>query len=235
MPTSNTPEKQIEKLIELAEDNQLAVQDAIACLTAEREAFSKERGALMKASAGTADMAETLKRLTAQAIPTIEAAAHQAIQEAMGKLLGMTSQSASQAMGDVAQPILERFSNVVQMADAVEKRVQQTSSRAQRQWLLGWVVGLGSVAALSVASVLYVRSLQADLAAQKTAFAAEVLQMRDTVAALERRGGRIRMDRCGPENRLCFEAASDQGGRDPFRGVWFDANKQKSFVIPKGY
>ena len=62
-------------------------------------------------------------------------------------------------------------------------------------------------------------------------------ELQANVAALEKRGGRIRLDKCGPDGRLCVEIARDQGsgGQVPYAGSWQSSDKQRQYVIPRGY
>ena len=51
----------------------------------------------------------------------------------------------------------------------------------------------------------------------------EVERLRSEKAQLAKRGGRIRLDRCGPANRLCVEITPGQGvgkGQADFQGSW---------------
>jgi hypothetical protein len=118
------------------------VQDAITALGFEREAFAKERASLLKTTVNSAEVSDTLRRATAHAIPTIEAAAEKAIASAMEKALGFTGNAAAQVWGTAATPVLERFSRVVQTAQGVEERVRQISVRYAWQWAVMSVLGI---------------------------------------------------------------------------------------------
>ena len=226
-------EKKIRDLLEMAEDNQQAVQDAIACFTAEREAFTKERLALAKVSANSAQMQDTFRHFTSQAIPALETAVQDAVNTSV---LGVSAISTSNAIGSVAKPILERFSSIAEMADVLQEKVNAATQRFAWQWTTMLLLGLASTVLVGYVSLREIKSDRAVLAQEKAAFAAEVAQMQSTVLALERRGGRVRMDRCGPESRLCIEVSTDQGrGRETLKGAWYDNNKQTSYVIPRGY
>jgi len=226
-------EKKIRDLLEMAEDNQQAVQDAIACFTAEREAFTKERLALAKVSANSAQMQDTFRHFTSQAIPALETAVQDAVNTSV---LGVSAISTSNAIGSAAKPILERFSSIAEMADVLQEKVNAATQRFAWQWITMLLLGLASTVLVGYVSLREIKSDRAALAQEKAAFAAEVAQMQSTVLALERRGGRVRMDRCGPESRLCIEVSTDQGrGRETLKGAWYDSNKQTSYVIPRGY
>ncbi len=226
-------EKKIRDLLDMAEDNQQAVQDVIACFTAEREAFTKERLALAKISTNSAQMQDTFRHFTSQAIPALETAVHDAVNTS---ILGVSSINASHAVGGAVKPILERFSSIAEMADALHGKVSAITQRFAWQWVAMLVLGLASTALVGYVSLQQIKADREALAKEKAAFSAEVSQMQATVLALERRGGRIRMDRCGPESRLCIEVAADQGrGRETLKGAWYDSAKDAFYVIPRGY
>jgi hypothetical protein len=279
-PVSLDHEKKLRQLFELAEDNQLAVQDAIACLSAEREALAKERIALAKASVNSAEVSDTLRKATAEAIPAIAAAADKSIQASMERALastteaaesfrrtateavpameraadraittsmeralGLTQDAASRIWTGAATPVVERFSTVTLAAQEMELRIRRAGYRHAWQWTALTALGVVATVVVAVVGVQQLKSQQAEvqrqqaeLLAQKTAFSEEMARMQASVTFLEKKGGRIRLDKCGPEARLCIEVAADQGnGRNNFRGTWFSSDNQKSFVIPKGY
>lgn len=226
--------EKLRELFELAEDNQHAVQDAIACFTAEREAFTKERLALAKASTQAAQVNETFKTLTERTIPVLQSTVETAIQ---ASVMGVDSTKTNQnILGNAAKPILERFSSIAEMTDVLQGKVSAATQRLAWQWTLVVVLGLLSTMAVAYFSIQAIKNDREQLAQERAAFSAEVAQMQSTVLALERRGGRIRMDRCGPESRLCIEVSTDQGrGRETLKGAWYDNVKQVYLVIPRGY
>jgi hypothetical protein len=229
-------DKQLRKLFELAEDNQLAVQDAIACLSAEREALAKERQVLAKASVNSAEVSETLRRATADAIPAITQAADQSIREAMDRALGLTQDVANRIWNGTTAPVVERFGILAQMAQEMESRIRRVGDRHAWQWTALSALGVAATVVVAVVSVQQIKAQQAELAAQRQAFSEEMARMQASVAFLEKKGGRIRLDKCGPEQRLCIEVATDQGNsRSSFRGPWADAKNERTFVIPRGY
>ncbi len=287
----STTEQKLQQLFELAEDNQLAVQDAIACLVSEREAFAKERAALAKAAVNSAEVSDALRKATAaalpaiaaaadksiqasmeraldsaieandslrqaaadacdhlrrtasEAVPAIERAADRSIKDAMERALGLTEHAASRIWTGTAAPVVERFSSVTQAALDVESRIRRAGYRHAWQWTA--LTALGVVATLVVAVVgvqqlksqqAEVQRQQADLQAQRAAFSEEMARMQASVTFLEKKGARIQLEKCGPEQRLCIEVAPDQGsGRANFKGSWYDNSGLKSYVIPKGY
>ena len=70
---------------------------------------------------------------------------------------------------------------------------------------------------------------------EKAALQADIAQMQSSVAALERKGGRIVLSTCG--GRLCIEASSNQGqGAEQWKGAnWSNKENGVQLVIPRGY
>ncbi|QDL54673.1 hypothetical protein [Rhodoferax aquaticus] len=246
-PPHEQHEQRLRQLFELAQDNQHAVEDAIACLTAEREAFTKERLALLKTATSSAEVANSVQRAMAQAVPAVSQAAEQALERAMQRVLGVTHDAANQAVGEASTPVMERLGTLLQTAVEVETRMHQARSRQAWQWTALATLGVAATLAVAVVGVQQLRAQRADilaqqaeLQAQKQAFSEDMARMQATVAFLEKKGGRIQLSKCGPEQRTCLEVASDQGSpRTAYRGPWVVADsqsgKERSYVIPKGY
>lgn len=236
-------DKQLRQLFELAEDNQLAVQDAIACLSAEREALTKGHLTLAKASVNSAEVSETLHRATADAIPTIAQAADKSIQSAMGRALGLTQDAVTRLWSGTVAPTVERIGSVAQMSSVMEARIRRAGYRHAWQWTALSALGVVATVVVAVVGVQQLKAQQAEvqrqqaaLVTERQAFSEEMARMQASVVFLEKKGGRIRLDKCGPEQRLCIEVAADQGNnRDNIRGPWNDANNKRTFVIPRGY
>jgi hypothetical protein len=129
------------------------------------------------------------------------------------------------------------------MAHVVEERVQQAGTRYAWQWSALSLLGIVATIVVAAVGVQQLKSQQAEvqrqqteLQQQKAAFTDEMARMQASVTFLERKGGRIRLEKCGPEQRMCIEVAADQGnGRGNFKGAWSVSENQKSFVIPQGY
>lgn len=83
---------------------------------------------------------------------------------------------------------------------------------------------IGRVTLPSQATVDALRSEQAELEAN--------------IADLAKRGGRIKLSKCGPQNRLCIQTTRNQGegpGQTNFVGSWASADGKQEYVIPHGY
>lgn len=66
----------------------------------------------------------------------------------------------------------------------------------------------------------------------------EKAQLEANIADLAKRSGRIKLDRCGPDNRLCVKITPAQGegqGQADFQGSRLSNDNRHRYVIPKGY
>ena len=130
--------------------------------------------------------------------------------------------------------MIGRLSGVVQAARDAEGSMRRAGAWFAWKWVAvaaGGMVGVCLLAYMALAwQLLQVRSL----GNEKTALAADVVQLQANVAALEKRGGRIVLSTCG--KRLCIEASSNQGkGAEKWKGVWENKERGITFVIPRGY
>jgi hypothetical protein len=71
------------------------------------------------------------------------------------------------------------------------------------------------------------------LSEQKTALESDIAELQANVAALNKKGGRIKLSECG--GRLCIEASTNQGkDMADWHGPWKSA-QGVPLVIPRGY
>ncbi|MET3135400.1 hypothetical protein AAKU55_005710, partial [Oxalobacteraceae bacterium GrIS 1.11] len=74
--------------------------------------------------------------------------------------------------------------------------------------------------------------------AEIEALRSEKAELEVNIADLAKRGGRIKLSTCGPDNRLCVQITTKQGsapGQIDFQGAWMSADNKKHFAIPLGY
>jgi cell division protein FtsB len=74
--------------------------------------------------------------------------------------------------------------------------------------------------------------------AEIDALRSEKAEMEANIADLVKRGGKIKLYACGPENRLCVRITPKQGDapmQSDFQGSWLSADGRQRFVIPHGY
>lgn len=112
----------------------------------------------------------------------------------------------------------------------------------------GYVYGVETsafVTGVAWISVAWERHQIEGLSEQKSALQEEVAQLQMQTAQLQtqadelaKKGARIRLSQCGAGNRLCIEAASNQGpaeGQAKWQAPWNNPKTGQGFVIPRGY
>lgn len=160
----------------------------------------------------------------------------------MDRALCLTQDVANRIWNGTTAPVLERVGTLAQMAHEMESRIRRVGDRHAWQWTALSALGVAATVVVAVVGVQQIKAQQAEvqrqqaeLAAQRQAFSEEMARMQASVAFLEKKGGRIRLDKCGPEQRLCIEVATDQGNsRSSLRGPWADPKNERTFVIPRG-
>ena len=230
-------QQKIFQLMTVAEEQQQAVQVALDGLSVERAAIAKERAALSQAADNMGAAAEGVRRAAAAAIPAIQKTAGEAVNVAVRNSMAVVSEAAVQALDEATKPVLGRLSGVVQAATEAEGTINDAVAAFGWKWALvaGGAAGGGIVAVLFVGwmSVWWQRDQVEQLTDQRQALTTDIAQLQATVAALEKRGARLKISQCG--GRLCIEASTNQGeAQENWRGPWKSA-QGTPLVIPKGY
>lgn len=228
-------QEQLFGLMAVAQEQQQAVEAAVAGLAAERAALAKERAALAQATASVVDGAGEVRRAAAAVTPAAQKAAGEAVSASVRQALAGAAQTAASALGEATRPVVGNLSSAAEAAAAAAASIRNAGQWFAWKWVAvaaGGVVGLGLLAYAAVAWQMH----QVErLSEQRAALAAEVARLQASVAALERRGGKIVLNNCG--GRLCIEASGNQGeGFEQWKGaVWNDKGKGVQLVIPRGY
>jgi hypothetical protein len=128
------------------------------------------------------------------------------------------------------------------LAGATKAAVGVTSTlKTAAQWF-SWKVfvlaaaGLAGVCFVAWGSIWWPRHQIETLIEQKATLQIEVAELRENVAALAKKGGRIKQQDCG--GRLCIEASIDQGKNTPPNwgdGLWKNTKSGAILVIVDGY
>lgn len=215
-------------MIAVAEEQQQAVKAALDGLAEERAAAAKERAMMAQVLLAVNGAAEGVRK-----------AAGEAVAASMRQSLGEASERAAAALGEAARPVLGDLAGYVNAANAAKG--QLNGAVAAFNWK--WALVAGGATAGGIAAVVLTGWLAnawqwhqvESLSEQKAQLRAEVGELEASVAALEKKGGRIVMNTCG--GRLCIEASNNQGNAAPKwgAGLWQDKQKGVTLVIPKGY
>jgi hypothetical protein len=198
------------------------------------------------AASSVGQCAVSVEQAARNAAPALQQAAQHAVGAAVDSAIRRALQEASGAAVAVidaaAKPMLEQLSGVAAKAQQAEQQLSQATDAFGWKWA---VMAAGALACtlatfLLVAwmSIWLQRFQVTELAQQKTRLQGEVAQLQAQVAVLAKKGGRIKLARCG--GRLCIEASSDQGkgqnkAAPEWSGPWKNNDNGAPLVIPNGY
>ena len=174
--------QQLYGLITLAEEQQKAVKTAI-------DGLATERAAVAQAAANIASVARDMKRAAAESIPAMQRAVGEAIGASVRESLAGASDTAAKALDDAAQPVIGRLSSVVQAAHQAESSMRNAGAWFSFKWIALAAAGMVGVCGMAYASLEWQLYQIGGLRIQKAELEADVAQMQDNVAVLEKRAG----------------------------------------------
>ena len=212
-------QQQIFGLMAVAEEHQKAAAAAIAGLAAERAALAKERALLAQVAQG------------------IQKATSDAVRAAVEQSLAGASETAAEALGDAAKPVIGKLTGVVQAASDAEDSMRKAGQWFAWKWVAVATGGLAGVCLVAYVALAWQLHEVGSLRAENARLVAAIVRERATVAELTKDGGRVHWNTCG--GRLCFEVSSNQGtysnGTPLPLGSWTTNKGHVPLVIPKGY
>ena len=150
------------------------------------------------------------------------------------------SREALRAVSVASSPILQNMTKSAQQSETISQMLENAVKNLNHRWI--WFCG--SVAFLGILGVIAIGSLISwwqhrdisQLQEQRQILSQDIKDLEKNLALLEKKGGRLNLERCGSTNRVCVEVASNQGdGIKGYKGPWGDGKNERSFVIPKGY
>ena len=198
--------------------------------------------ALGMAAKVTQHAAASVEQAAKNAGPSLHKAAGEAVGLAVMSALAGASGTAVAAMEDASRPILVKLSNVAAAVGNAEERLNGATASFGWKWTViaggTLICTLGVFMAFGWAMVGWQRYEVERLNEQKIQLLGAVADLKDQVDILEKKGGKIKFNRCGSDNRLCVEITPSQGKdvtQTDFQGSWQSSDGKKRFVIPKGY
>ena len=140
--------------------------------------------------------------------------------------------------------VASSLSTLVSMSNKAKEAASQAEGamRNAGKWLSWkWVTlaagGMAGVCLVAYGGLVWQLNEVGELRTEREFLVADIAEMKDSVAALAAKGGRIVMTTCG--GRLCIQASSDQGpGAEQWKGAnWSNNNKPSGvqLVIPRNY
>ena len=210
-------EAEIFGLMTAAQDQQTAVQTALARLAAQEAALKEERRLLAETLAAVQNQLVLARRAAEEIGPELQRKVEAAIRSAV-------ADKVAQAVASAAGPVFNQLTAVVEAAGAVE-----TSLRRAVGWLTWRLLGrLGAIVAGLLALMVAGRiGLEwwtdyrlASAQAESSLLEAKITGLQDTSDMLERAGAKAGINKCGPSARLCIrvdEAAGPFGDQADYR------------------
>lgn len=129
----------------------------------------------------------------------IEKATRKAVEEAVQGVLGQVSDKTRSTIADAIKPAVNALQAVSGDAVGAGQTLRDSISWVGWKWVAICVAAVfGLFTAMMLGVVLLIPSAR-DLAALR----AEKADLEASVAALERRGGRVQLNNCGDKKRLC--------------------------------
>jgi hypothetical protein len=214
-------EEKLFALMAIAEEQQAAAKNAIDGLIAQQKNFAEQRTEI-------ATIISEMARAAALANGAIEQAAGAAI----GSLATPSVQSAADPAAEAFKRAVERamadLSGIVVNAVGLDR--QRRASLVNLSWR--WVVLAASVAGgvliaiwfASLVSISWQRHQIEKLIAERGKLEEEIVQLQVQSNNLAKRGGRVRLEMCGTNRRLCVQVL-----RNEIYG------EQGDYFVVKGY
>ena len=225
------PQAQLFSLMNVAEEQQKAVQAAIGGLAAERQALAQERVAIHQIAQQAAQAAGQMHQAALQSVPAVQQAASQSVATSVASSMKDVSATAATALKKACQPVMESLS-----AEATKANEAAALLHSEAQVFSGKLIlillgfALAVVAALFAGAwgvVQYERSEVSSLSDEKARLQSEVAQLKAASDNWASKAGRALINTCGDSNRLCVHI-------DTRPGAFNDKNGGNLYII-QGY
>jgi hypothetical protein len=193
-------EEKLFALMAIAEEHQAAAKSAIDGLVLEREKFAQQRTAVAKLIRDLGHASET-------AAGAMEKAAGASLKDAADISVALVSHAVAEAFKRTLSPAVANLSAIVERAANAEGQIR--ASLAGFSWrsmlmLSGVVLGVfAAIWLVSMVSISWQRNQIESLVNERLVLEAEVGKLEAQAKDLAKRGGRIKLEVCGKERRLC--------------------------------
>lgn len=207
-------QEQLYGLMAVVEDQQKTMQETLVGLAAERDALRH-------------DLAE-MRRAMQAVVPALQEAAGAGAAAAMTETLSDASKTALRAFDEATRPVVTGLAGATQAANEAQQELHSAVQWFTWKWVIVLSAAMAAACLVAYASTWWTRN-HADR------LQAEVYRLQETVATLERKGGRVVTTMCG--TRLCIEVDKNQGdgiNLGKWSG-WSNPATGAMLVIPKGY
>lgn len=144
------------------------------------------------------------------------------------------SKAVTETLGKASKTAAEALSVATEALDDAADQVRNAGAWISWKFALVCVFAGGAAVATSYTIGRFTLPDRAEIEALRS----EKAELEENIADLAKRGGRIKLDRCGPAKRLCVEITPSQGegqGQADFQGSWLSNDNRHRYIIPKGY
>lgn len=238
----DTTQQMLGVLLNVTEQQSQATEKLLVELKGQIAALGVAAKVTQHAAASVGDSAASVEQAAKNAGPVLQKAAGEAVGLAVKSALAGASGTAVAAMEDASRPILLRLSNVAAAVGDAEERLNGATASFGWKWAViaggTLICTLGVFMAFAWLIVAWQRYEVEQLNEQKIQLRGTVADLQEQAEVLTQKGGKVKFNRCGPDNRLCIEITPSQGKdvtQTDFQGSWQSSDGKKRFVIPKGY
>jgi hypothetical protein len=238
------------KLLNTSEQQGRTAEKLLVELKGQIAALAVATKVTQNAASSVGQCAASVEQAARNAAPALQKAAEDAVGAAVDMAIKRALEDASDAAAAVidaaARATLDQLSGMAAQAQQAEQQLNKATASFGWKWaaLAGGALALTLTSFMLVAwmSIWLQRFQVTELAEQKTQLQGDVARLQTQVAALAKKGARIKLATCG--GRLCIEASGDQGkgegkghgkGGTEWRGPWKDKESGAALVIPNGY
>jgi hypothetical protein len=227
-------------MLTVAEKQQAAVKDLVASVVEEIGNLKGVIVNLQKATTQTGAAAKTVSEAAGQVAGAAATAAangaRQAVAPAVKDAFTGVAKEATAAIDAASAPILERIQGIHHAASGAETAISRMGEALGKKAVMFAATGVAITWLFGLGGVLWQNYELKHLVEAVQAAKVDMAEMQANVAALEAKGGRIKLfpGQCG--GRLCVEASADQGKENKgWAAPWGVKGAGVGYVIPNGY
>lgn len=202
--------------------------------------LSKLYGAALEQQEAVKAAVDGIAQERAKLVGAIEAIknASSSIQKATGDA---ASRAITETLGKAPKTATDALGVATEALDDAADRVRDAGAWISWKFALVFALAGAVAVATNYAIGRFTLPDRAEIEANRAELVqlqAEKAELEANIAALAKRGGRIKLSTCGPANRLCVQITPKQGdapGQTDYQGAWVSADNKTRFAIPSGY
>jgi hypothetical protein len=236
------PQQMLGVLLNLTEQQSQTTEKLLAELKGQIHALQLATRETRQAAEFVEQSAAAVEQAATNAAPSLQNATREAVCSAMTDSFVDASKMAVAAFKDAFKPMLSTLTSLASTIGSAKTQLHGATASFGWKWALIASTTLASTLAVFMLSawlaVAWQRHQVTLLGEQKAELQSDITQLQAQADMLEKKGGRITLSHCGPDNRLCIQITPNQGkapGQTNFKGSWESHDREWGFVIPQGY